>query len=673
MPTIDSPEEAQSVARLIQGGQITGDARNMAIQALRDFDAKQPAPAAAPQPTAAEPSIWMSPVGGAEMLLKRITGAAGSIPAGVAYGGAALGKAFGADVNPGDVQRRVQQSLTYEPVTASGQAGERALSGLLSPIVKPIAQAADRFATSVGQQVSPTAESALREAPSAFQATLGIMPATSLVRPGLTAISDATNAVRNGATAIQRRFSTPPSPESVLQQSYSNTPQSMGAAAAAPSITNVSPDLRQAISRAAQKTGGAINPEVLDRHLEAQSLPVKIDLTEGQATRFPAIYSEEQNLRGKHTALADKYNDQNAKLVQNVQTLRDQVGPDVFSANTVEHGDTLIKAYQDVDAARKADIKAKYQALNDANGGNFPVDGQAFVKAADAALAKQMKGRYVPSEIKSDMSDFREGKPMTFENFENMRTNLAAEARKAERSGDGNAMGAVNLVREQLESLPMTAETANIKPLADAARAAAKARFDALKADPAYKAAVYGTVTPDRFVSRFVINGARDNVDRMAQALAGDNTARQTLSVAAIDHLRDAAGLGSDYKGSFKQAGYNRALQALDAKLGSLVDPKTADTLQTLGNVAHNIQAPPAGHTVNTSNTLTAGMSDYATGALERMANAKAGGLPVGTAIRKIGQNIQYGARVRQAIEPGAGLGLLKPASLDGGLLGPLQ
>ncbi len=50
MPSIDSPEEAQSVARLIQQGQITGGARDTAMQALRDFDTNHSAGTADAQP-----------------------------------------------------------------------------------------------------------------------------------------------------------------------------------------------------------------------------------------------------------------------------------------------------------------------------------------------------------------------------------------------------------------------------------------------------------------------------------------------------------------------------------------------------------------------------------------------------------------------------------------------
>jgi hypothetical protein len=608
------------------------------------------------------PSLWMSPVGGAEMLLKRATALTGAIPAGLAYGGSALARAVGANVNPADVQRRVQDYLTYQPVTASGQAGEQALSGLLQPVVKPIAQTADRLASSVGQ-VSPTAESFLREAPSALQAASSILPLASIAKPALGAAADVAN---NAATAVQRRFAPLPKPEDVLAQSYSNTPQSMGAAAAAPSIANISPELRQAISRTAQRNGGAINPEVLDRHLEAQSLPVKIQLTEGQATQAPALYSAEQNLRGKHDAIATHLNEQNKSLVQNVQALRDQVGPDVFSANTTEHGDTLIDAYKAKDAAASSQIDAAYDAARSA-----VKDKTASVMNAPQLLADVTKNLHenllfdsAPSDVMRSLGRLAENNSMSFGNIENLRTNLARIMRSP--TVDGNSKYAAGIIRNTLEQAPLSVDDEGVKSLFDQGRALARQRFQAIEADPAYKAAVYDRVSPDKFAKKFVINGNRDDLATMASNLADNNAARQTMSVATIDHLRDAAGIGPGYTGSFKQAGFNRALQGLDGKLSSLVDPKTAEHLQNLGNVARTIQMPPVGHTVNTSNTLTAGMSDYAVGALEHAANLKAGGLPLGTAARKLWQRSQNSARVRQALAPGAGIGKLATAGPPG-------
>jgi len=156
-----------------------------------------PAPVASPAAPVA-PSLAMAPVGGAELLLKGITGAMAAIPAGLAYGGAAVGKAVGADVDPADVMHGVQKALTYEPVSQSGQAGQNALSDIVNPIVEPVARGADAMATSVGK-VSPTAETFLREAPAAAEAALGVLPLAPVASAAATA---AKSAVTEGAARV---------------------------------------------------------------------------------------------------------------------------------------------------------------------------------------------------------------------------------------------------------------------------------------------------------------------------------------------------------------------------------------------------------------------------------------------------------------------------------------
>jgi hypothetical protein len=392
------------------------------------------------------------------------------------------------------------------------------------------------------------------------------------------------------------------SAQAALDELAGQRTQNVGAAVASPQVGAASPEIQQAIEAAATRNGGAMNSTALQRHLQADS--VGVQLSRGQATGDPAQMSNELNHRGQIPDFARFLNTQNDALVGKLQDLRDVVGRDVFSTNQTEHGDTLIKAYKDKDAAVQADIRAKYQALRDANGGQFPVDPEQFVANADHELAAQMKARYLPAPIKADLADFRDGKGMTFTNFENLRTNLAAESRKAARAGDGNAEGALAIVRNQLEALPMSDRAAELKVLADQARSAARARFQALEADPAYKAAVTDSVPPDRFVNRFVVNGPRDDVALMHKHLADDPTALQTMGVATLDHLRNSAGISADGNGTFRQSGFNRSLQALSPKLRSLVDPGTANTLADLGDVSRYVHEQPAGSFVNNSNTL---------------------------------------------------------------------
>lgn len=433
--------------------------------------------------------------------------------------------------------------------------------------------------------------------------------------------------------------------------------QSMGAAGAAVDLQKLSPDLRVAVEKAVQQTGGAVNPDVLARQIQADSLPVKVRLSQGQALGDERLISLELNARGKHELYSKGFSQQNKDLIENLRVMRDETGPEVFSTNPVEHADTLIGRYKAIDDAAQTDIRAKYKALEEANGGQLPVNGSAFVAAADSALAKKMKGRYLPAQIRGDLEDFRANAGyMSFEQFENLRTNLAAEARKAERSGDGNAASAIGLVRRALEDLPMEGASANLKKLADEARSAAKARFDALDADPAYKAAVNDSVPPDSFVQKFVVNGARDNVARLAEAMSGDEAATQTLRVSTLDHLRKSAGIDNGYNGNFTQAGYNKALQALEPKLGSLLDPKTAETARNLGDVARYTQFQPRGSFANNSNTFVSAAAEKAADALEGIIDFKAGGLPIASTIRKQMNENKIRKQAEETFAPGAGL-----------------
>ena len=128
------------------------------------------------------PSPLVSGVtGAAEEFAKMGTGAVAAIPAGVAYGGAALARAFGKKVDPDQVQRDVQDYFTYRPHSEEAEAAEARLAQTYGPAWRYITQAADKAAGRVGQ-VSPTAEALLRATPGAAQAALGVLPAADLAR-----------------------------------------------------------------------------------------------------------------------------------------------------------------------------------------------------------------------------------------------------------------------------------------------------------------------------------------------------------------------------------------------------------------------------------------------------------------------------------------------------------
>lgn len=634
------------------------------------------------QPAASSPNLAMAPVGGAEMLLSGATGLLAQPIAGL--GGLAAGatnyfnRLTGRDtpdIDEAGVIHDIRQQLTYQPRTDSAKAGGALIGRGLGYVDQKVAKPA---LESIGS-VSPTAENIVRTAvPAGVEMATTAFPMARGLGGGMlrSAADSAPTVVADAAdvgSAMSKPLYQPPArtpitppvqapgstAEDVLARQMSNSPQSMGAAAASPNLMGVSPELKEAVVKTAQKTGGAINPEVLARHVEANTLPVPISLTEGMATQSPQLISLEQNMRGRFPQLAERHNQINQQLGQNVQAIRDQVGPDVFTTNPVEHADTLIASYKSKNQIAQDQIGKLYQQLRDANGGQFPVDARALLDSASVQLHKDLLFDHAPKAVMSTLSRLAEKGNMTFENFESLRTNLARIQRS--QTADGNEKAAAGVIRDAMEQLPLQPQAAALKPLADSARSAARAQFQALEADPAYKAAVTDAVPPDRFIARYVLNAPRDDVLLMRNNLAHDPAAVQTMGVAALDHLREAARLTPHYEGNFAAAGYNKALLGLSPKMQALLPPQSAEALEKLGNVARYATAQPKGSFVNNSNTFVAGAADYGAGALEGMANFASGGIPVGTWGRKAIGKVREGKTVRNALQVGAGLGKLDP------------
>ena len=421
-------------------------------------------------------------------------------------------------------------------------------------------------------------------------------------------------------------------------------------------LTTATPEFQQLYS---SMPLDKVNTPVVLRHLEGDQLPVPVRLTEGQATGDLVKISNEQNLRGKNPEFAYRFQQQNQALVDNVPAIRERAAPDVYAPKTIDSSQAIIDAYKALDSERSGTISAAYKALEDANGGAFPVDGAAIARTADTMLAKKLKTEFLSPSIRSQLERFKAGEQMTFEQFEALRTNLAAEIRKAERTGDGNAATAASIVRDAMEQLPIQGEAAALKPLADKARALAKQRFDALKKDPAYKAAVDDAVSADKFFDKYVIGGHNKNVNTMIDTLGRDSPAHQHIKAGTINWLSDRAGI-VDGRGNFSQANYNKALKRLDDvnNFGAIFDPETSLQLKTLGNVANYTQFQPRGAFVNNSNTLVGYLANKAAGGLETAGNIvglKTIGYPLGSEGRRVIQGARERAEVKKSLEPGAG------------------
>jgi hypothetical protein len=277
-----------------------------------------------------------------------------------------------------------------------------------------------------------------------------------------------------------------PTAEENLAAQIARSPQNMGAAAAAPSLEGVSPETRQVVANAPN-----INTEALRRQADAETLPLPegtdpMRLRKGQATQDDQQISDEKNMRADPDTqglLTDSINDQNTKLGQSMGEIRRQATPDIVQQSNADHGQAAIDAIKTQDNAAVVDMRQKYQALANANGGAMPIDAGSAVGAINSELSRGFLTKTAAQDpvISEVLDKLNSGQPMSFEEFENARTNLAAVQRAS-----GPQAKAAAIVRNALENLPLTPEASNLKSVADTARAAAKARYDTIEANPAY-------------------------------------------------------------------------------------------------------------------------------------------------------------------------------------------
>jgi hypothetical protein len=419
-------------------------------------------------------------------------------------------------------------------------------------------------------------------------------------------------------------------------------------------LSVASPELQQALSTIPVNK---VNIPTLQRHIEADTLPVPVRLTEGQATGDIVRLSNEQNRRGKDPMLAQRFNEQNGQLVENLGLIRDKAAPDVYGTKKIENSQGIIDAYKELDTKLNTGINADFQALREAAGGQFPVDAPQLLKNVESKLRKELLSNEAPAGQFKELQRLAESNAMTFEDYLSLRRNLGDVART---SADGSVRKAAGYMIEELEKLPLQKEASALKPLADKARASAKARFQMLEKDPAMKAAVNDTIPADKFIDKFVVNGVNKNINTMVENLGRDSPAHQHMAAGTINWLTDKAGI-VDGNGNFSQAGYNKALKNLDdvKNLNMIFNQEAASQLKTLGNVARYTQAQPRGAFVNNSNTLVGSLAEKARQGVaygaEQGLNIAVPGLQLGTSVMEMRARRAAEAQTKKALEVGAG------------------
>jgi len=580
---------------------------------------------------------------------------------------------------------KFEHALSYDPRTPEGKYALEQVGKVVSPITHGLSEATGAV---VGKENVPAVADVVQAIPGLSM----VKGVKSAVGKTADVAKDLGSAVREPISAVGDRLSdlaakgraqpptTPLSAEEVLARNAAESQGNMGAATAPPSLEGVSPELKGAISKASN-----IHSEALQRHIDAETLPLPegespMRLRHGQATRDEQQISDEKNLRGDPDTqgiLSQSITDQNKKLGMSMGEIRRRANPDIVHLSNADHGQTGIDAIKSLDNETVLDTRAKYKALEDAAGGAMPIDTGTTIKQITDRLKQKLLTKTAAEEpaVSEVMDMLASGQPMSFETFNSALSNLAEVQRNK-----GSPAAAASVVRNALESMPLTEEAAKLKGLRDIAASAAKKRFDTIEQNPAYEAAINDNVpkTPDglhrigasspladSFMDRYALgNGqtvSRAYVDRIKQVLQQNPDFASAIEASALNKLRDSAKLDEFDEGQFASANFRNTHKAMSNKADVLMSPQTVNHVNHLRRVSDDVSHEGKASTVNRSNTaltlqrygaqypetpgIKGTLADYGTD----LVAAHMG--PVGYAAKKIGSKLLRDAKDAKAIK----------------------
>jgi hypothetical protein len=424
-----------------------------------------------------------------------------------------------------------------------------------------------------------------------------------------------------------------------------------------------------------------LNPRAVDiPSLETRSLEDKhgVNLSTGQRTGDTGLYSQEWNKRGETKILENHFNEQPKQFKAAFENSIRRNAPDINEIDPSAIGQVQINALAAKDQIRRTAISDAYKALEDANGGQFPIDISKLKANIDNELKSKLKFNAYEDKlgtIKKDIDSLIEKGNMTFSDFENLRTNLADELRS---NGNGTARQAAYIVRDQLEKLPIFGEETGspqaiqLKALADKARSLNKERMDVIKSNPAYKAAVKESSTledaasqgeslnAEKFHDKFVTKGTPESIRRMKAELADDPQAVQSMVAGELRQAMRKAGLATDTP-DLNPKQLANYIYDNKGRLQEALGPEGMKDLMELTALSSKVGMPKTG-TFNYSNSFSSMLAEMAKQGIQSATEAKLAAMTSGASIPAMSLGKQFMGKLnkegfaREAVNPYGGL-----------------
>lgn len=544
-------------------------------------------------PTVApDPSLIDKAIGTGEAALSTVTGMTGGalgMVAGTVGGlaGAVMDGSFGTAEGAKQVEQSAAkgaEALTYAPRTESGQEQAQAVGQVM-------------------QQAIP------------LMPLTGQMAAAGAAgRSAAPAVSASVGSAKEAALQLVRQRVQEAAARRAAGQAQAPTPGTMGSVGAAG--TDIATIRRQS----------------------AESLPVPVQLTKGQAERYNF---EQQRFEGeiakdpvKGQRLRDYTEEQNAKALRNFDVFVDEIG--ATKTDPVAIGDTVTRALRDRASADKTRIRVAYKEAEKAGAMEAPVSLEKVVSylnesAPDAAtapllatarnwatklgLAEEVDGQLVPANARAGstlMNTRTGGGAVTLKTAETFRqainrntdfeptnirqaTILKGLIDEATEGVGGEKYRAARLLRrqyaERYENFGLARDLLNNK----------RGMSDAIvPAEKVFQKAILSAPMADvKQIGRLLKSGGEDGRKAWAE-----------LQGAAIRHLHEEAtkNVSADGRGNkiMSASGLDKAVKQLDTagKLDYMFGRKGAEQIRALNDLAGLIKTTPPG-AINSSNTAS--------------------------------------------------------------------
>ena len=331
----------------------------------------------------------------------------------------------------------------------------------------------------------------------------------------------------------------------------------------------------------------------------------------GQVNRDPMQFARELNLRGVQNVgepIAARLNEQNRVLQQSIGAFQDGANQDAYVA-----GNQIATSLAGTDEMLRKHVSGLYDIARQSAGKDLDVPLTGL--AQDSARILGDFGDNIPASIRSKFAALGLD-PANPSNQKQLFTIEGADSLlKTINKNDPGGMNkpmttALGELRHAVKQAVVGADASG-GPYAPAVAAAAK-RFRLQDAVPALMAAADGTVAPDDFIRRFVLNGKVEELQGMAKVLKATDPDAYGQARAQIGAHLNRAAFGENATGDkvFSAERFNKAIRTIGAsKMAAFFTPAEIDQIKVLGRVGAYIHQAPPGAAVNSSNTASAMMN----------------------------------------------------------------